>query len=530
MSDVVGVDTLLEGDLPESASNYDGLAAFAAKTQEDWENELHGTETARWGNSGVLGALFQGLQQGKPFVVALVEAIVHQIFEDITDFFDNVGDAFDALRDGFTAKWTTVADTVSNIGTVIDGLVRGLSGWIDSAFHPGAVEQAAADIASAVQSLASTVAALEQKAANGAFSGKAVNINFGNYSNGSSLGSDWDQSYSGTGSGTLGITDGLAVCQGTWTGRFGVARYNVADTDTDYQKIGVVYATKPSMGLLGGSKSYNYIRGRANSAGDTYVELQLSANSFELRCSVSGSVTVFATVTSFSFKVGAVYWLECGTAGGARIFRVWENNRILLTYADSGAVSSVGSGFRSVSVAVWSYSSTYLAAKMAAFAFFDNTPQPILGCGWRVSRTDTSPANQSSGSNLFPASWFDTVERLTDGLTYTTASNKITVSVAGWYLVRVVQWGQSTLGAGSGRIAATLWLNGTRIEMDVPNPYNTSINWNGCAGSFVVYCDAGDELQPGYNASSGLVNVLEADSGGINTYFAGAFLGNQKPS
>lgn len=44
----VGVDTILEGDLPDSAANYSSLAALAAKTQTDWEDEFTAAETDRW--------------------------------------------------------------------------------------------------------------------------------------------------------------------------------------------------------------------------------------------------------------------------------------------------------------------------------------------------------------------------------------------------------------------------------------------------------------------------------------------------
>jgi len=44
----VGVDTILEGTLPTVAANFSSLAAHAAKTQSDWEDELKGAETTRW--------------------------------------------------------------------------------------------------------------------------------------------------------------------------------------------------------------------------------------------------------------------------------------------------------------------------------------------------------------------------------------------------------------------------------------------------------------------------------------------------
>ena len=71
MTDIVGIDTLLSGALPAETANYSSLADHAAKTQTDWENQLSTAEENRWGSDGVLGGLFQGLAQGKPFVTAL---------------------------------------------------------------------------------------------------------------------------------------------------------------------------------------------------------------------------------------------------------------------------------------------------------------------------------------------------------------------------------------------------------------------------------------------------------------------------
>jgi hypothetical protein len=101
---VVGTDTLLEGDLPEGVANYGSLATFAAKTEEDWEDELRGNEETRWGD-GFLGGLFEGLAEGKPFIAALIEAILIEVFPEYEQAVEDAETAFADLASLFNGRW-----------------------------------------------------------------------------------------------------------------------------------------------------------------------------------------------------------------------------------------------------------------------------------------------------------------------------------------------------------------------------------------------------------------------------------------
>lgn len=115
---VVGQETILEGVLPEQAINSGSLAEFAAKTQQDWEDELRGNEITRW-EGGVLDGLFTGLQQGKPFVVALVQAIVKEVFGGNPNFAD-AQTAFEQMRTNFDLKWQDLVAATALAGTAKD--------------------------------------------------------------------------------------------------------------------------------------------------------------------------------------------------------------------------------------------------------------------------------------------------------------------------------------------------------------------------------------------------------------------------
>ena len=111
-----------DGFEPLGAANYSSLAAFAAKTQEDWEDEIRGEQETRWG-TGVLGGLFQGLQQGKPFVVSLITAILGNGFGpddgEPDGPFANATEALTSLRNRFRAKWGEIRTAAETEATAI---------------------------------------------------------------------------------------------------------------------------------------------------------------------------------------------------------------------------------------------------------------------------------------------------------------------------------------------------------------------------------------------------------------------------
>lgn len=479
---------------------------------------------------GIVDGVFTSVSQA---VEAIIGSLVERVVQTVQDFNAWVTDFFGAMGSGLlTGDLTDFGDwwdsniTQPVVGTV-DGFVRGVLGMVGSGFNVNIVEETAQKLADSIADMNEAVNRLDQKSGSGKFTGTATSINFASIS---STGSYFSQTLSGTGAGSLTIAGSKLGWSGTATNRSSFLKYTVADTKSDYQKIGSAYATLPSTNFLGGWKSYNYLYGRINAAGTSYVYAQLGASDLEIGCYVAGAKTVFATLPGFKFKPGAAYWLECGTTGGARIFRVWENRLVILTYTDASSVSSLGSGFRSVGLGATAFSDTYLPAKAASFAFFDNVPVTITGCGWRVTRTSGTLDDISTGTNLFPTSWFNTIDYMSDDLTaaYVASTNKIVVPADGWYAVSVYQYGNNSVAFGAGgRNRAALFKNGTAIQYSNPTPANSVIGYSGFGGTFTTYCVAGDELQPGYNSDWAAANLLESD-GGLGTYWAGTFLGNQK--
>lgn len=419
---------------------------------------------------------------------------------------------------------------ITDLKDTIDGMVRGLVGWIETGYTPAQVEAAAKDVANTVSDLRAIVTAL--MASNG-YAGTARIIDFTSAADSPSLGSDWAQLYVGSGTGTFGISGGRAKWLGSATERWCSARFTGADTKGDFQKIGAAFATKPSRNIFGGSKSVNRIMGRVSADQQSFVAVNFEADGFTLGCSINGAWTTWYSFYSslfnqWEFKAGAAYWLECGTSGGARIYRVWENNKILTTFVESSAASYMGSGYRSIGVAVKAFSDTALPGSIASIAFFDNQSAQKMGSGWRIARTGGGTSNVGNGDNNFPSNWFDTPDYITDDLIYDTTNNKITVAATGWYQITINQYADNAI-IGAYSTHALLIVNGAVAQR------GPLVHWDGrnkgIAGSFIVYLMAGDNVKPGYWCNATVLNNLPAgEPTGQYSYWSGVFLGtNKKP-
>jgi hypothetical protein len=327
---VVGQDTILDGDLPDKTANYSSLAAFAAKTQEDWDDELRGAEQTRWGD-GVLGGLFDGLEQGKPFVAALIQALVQDAFEGIADTFENVGDALGAVASNFNGKWRDIINAKD-----------------------------AADYANA-QLAVSTRPIVDL------FDGAAGNLS-----------ASWDVDYVQPLAGGQVRQDGKGNC---WWNGFGFAprtaqcRYNAVATTTDVQIVTVVMPLAVQKPPLLGQRSHLRLFGRVDSTVDNYVYAEITNDSAELGCVVSGSETVWATTTTAT-QDGDVFDFLIGTGANNYYFRLRRNGIVIIDYDDVGNVSRKGASYRSVGFEMHAASRGVLGqtspGTMAVFSADDN--------------------------------------------------------------------------------------------------------------------------------------------------------------
>lgn len=302
MPDVVGTDTLWEGDLPEGVANYSSLAAFAAKTAEDWQIELAGAEETRWGG-GVLGGLFAGLQQGKPFIAALIEALIREAFPDYDEVVANVETAFIDFASLFNGKWRDIV-----------------------------AAKDAADYANAQL-------AIQNRPIKDLFDKAAGNLD-------STL---WDVDYFDSVGGLAGgevQEDGRGNC---WWDGFGISartgrcRYKAADTATDDQIVtGVMPLRVQSPAPLTGNSYMRFLL-RVNAANTEYVYGEVTHNGVKLGYRKSGTSTQWAS-TLTAVQDGDVWDFHCRGS----YFVLERNGVAVIDFDDTSGVSQVGSGHRYV--------------------------------------------------------------------------------------------------------------------------------------------------------------------------------------
>jgi hypothetical protein len=310
--DVVGTDTLLEGDLPEGVANYGSLATFAAKTESDWENELRGNEETRWGD-GFLGGLFAGLAEGKPFIVALIEAILGEIFPDFDEVLEDVETAFEQLAAFFGIEWENTAIAQSSANNVNSRVTTLESSLL------------ASDVSGGV-----TVS--------DPFTGASAN----------DLGASWTRTSSGAGAGGFGPDGGGKA---VWKKSGGLSRehrdrFNTP-LATDYQSVSVVIGFRPTTSSTGVSASTLLIA-RCNSAATEFVWAAINAAAVQVGKFASGVSSVWAS-QSVTVSAGDQFTFIVGTSADDRQVILKQNGVVRITHTDSTS-SSFGASYRYVGV------------------------------------------------------------------------------------------------------------------------------------------------------------------------------------
>lgn len=117
-----------DGLFPESAFNFDSLAALAATPQEDWEDQMRGRSANGFElvRQALFGVLPEDLREGIEFTRALVTAIIRQILNLPGQIWDSVEDALAAL-----AGWVADIPIIGDILTIINDTFSAIFGGID---------------------------------------------------------------------------------------------------------------------------------------------------------------------------------------------------------------------------------------------------------------------------------------------------------------------------------------------------------------------------------------------------------------
>ena len=406
-------------------------------------------------------------------------------------------------------------------------LVNGLFGWDVWDASGDLADQAVKDNAATVAALGAAVAELQNDRNNSNVGGKGVVVDFTTRPTASTLGSDFDQSYSGSGTGTLGIVNGAGA---SWTARNDASRtclfrYNALQTATDYQKVWVAFGTAPAQ--FGSNAARNEIHGRKNATGDTYVYAAMEKGRAELGCYVGGAKTSFVSRTSgFSFKSTGLYALECGTVGalGLRVFRLLDSNgSVILSHTEVGTTSQAGPDYRGGGGAVYAVATgfgTTAPGDMLAWAMADNYPPTLVGSIAKMYRANTGSVAMASGLNPLPDDFFDNSGATTADYIVSRPNGTFTVTIDGNYWCKI----QCRTNGLPEQFTFVLYVNGDPYE-HAGDAHHRGVNILGgnvdplaCSAEITVPLQAGDSVGWGTDANGFAAGALTGEPSGSQTY------------
>lgn len=424
---------------------------------------------------------------------------------------------------------------ITDLQGVIDGLTNQM-GFLNTVITGGSQANANKSLKSIFSTLLQTGQSAQrvlQEVQGDKYSGMSGFFNFGSVpSNASGLPSEIVTTYNGAGTSKLVVANGAAHWDLVPNGnRSAICRYSPRPTVTDGQFVGVTLPTYPGYG--GGVSAANYTFARLNSTGTDFVYLKVTADAAmnyfaELGYAVGGSRTIWVPATLF--QTDANVWLAAGTDSGLRQYQVLIGNTPLITYNEVGTASAMDANHR-----WWGFggdvvgSGTVAPGDVNYISIADHRRPSIatngfgVGSFFRIYRANTGLVNRSNGYNPLPSNFFDTVEQITPDFVFNSlGTGELTIGYEGTYFVNmrfVINFMPD-----NARTDALLYQNGVLVRRG----FGTFSEAGGLAGAnqptgmgggFVVYCKAGDKLQPGVYCSTTMNSFLNGNPSGNDCYW-----------
>ncbi|MCV7434807.1 DUF7257 domain-containing protein [Mycolicibacterium bacteremicum] len=439
----------------------------------------------------------------------------------------DTGDGYDGWS--HVTEWATdvgegITDAVTGTANTINAIVQGFTGLIGDWLFPD-VESAAEAIARQQAETAASVAKLQQLNSANAQGGNSGFVDFTGLADASTMGSQFDQFYSGAGTDTLGIVGGrTGVVPGTFTAdRLCRFVFNAKTTLSDFQRVSMVFATSPGKRSFAFPATqtvygYNYIRARIAESG-TYagidcVQVIFDIDSFDLGCVVNGVWTKWITV-AHKFRPGAIYSLDAGSTGGNRQYRILLNGANVYVHNEVGTISQLGSGYRDTGGGgAWEAGTdggTWFRAQPSAIAAFymaDNTPPGQLSSIGRAFRASGTTVSFNTVSTMYtlPANMFDTFDYATPDLVWNGSAGSWTIGRRGNYIVNAHMANNNTTLTGY----VALFVNGVQTNSGNVGPFSTL--------AFAIPLMPGDVLTLGYFTGTANCRIFGRADGDI-TFF-----------
>jgi hypothetical protein len=548
------------------------LAAFAAKTQADWQAEQRAAVQANFTNAqsgfykiigdvpviGDVLEIFTGIPDADPNdfgsavnklksdvakaasdITALVVGVGGTVVKDVTNFVTNT---WSSVKTGWDGFWDGVFGTNNRIGST-PASVKTAANYVSStantasatagqaATSANTAQQKANDAQSTAVDNAKQVAQLKAQQEAASNSGNS-DIDGFDYTTTTGLSASWSLS----GTGTV-KSDGRALVWVSGTGTV-LAKFVRTSTVTTSQQVSVVIdenvfaaasssaSPTPMLGLVlrldSTWSSYVYARiVPTSTVGRVELTLWKVSGGSEAQITVAG-----AGIYSWILKIGDTIRVTALTSGSTITFRVYVNGSEVTSINDSASYG----GFLSADTAANTLTglmlrgSTYVPPGIGAFSISDISAPTVVGSGIKVRRTAATTGAISTGDNIFPLGWFGDVPTSTPDLTYDSSGSntgRVTVSIEGWYHCNfsVVTTGNS---ASSGNIHAILWTGsgigsrsvafyGHQSRFNAPGGTAPVLN-----GSFLIYLKAGEWVEPGYSSNVNISNAIGSTDSNFN--------------
>jgi hypothetical protein len=221
---------------------------------------------------------------------------------------------------------------------LIDAIVKGFTAWTgQSGFGTGNVQDFSNTVGQALGTLG-TIGLRLQKLENG---GAVVLEDFSTYENAATLGADWLQWETGTGQGTIGITNKYAIYQLALDNvkRTAFALHKTAAGGTPLHRVAATISTPQD--VFGASENFLIARAATLTSNTDYVFASMTWTKVRIGYVKAGTTTILKS-RDFLFKNGSAYTLDCTTAGTLRLL---ENSNEILSASDAGAPTGQFTGF-----------------------------------------------------------------------------------------------------------------------------------------------------------------------------------------
>ena len=306
----------------------------------------------------------------------------------------------------------------------------------------------------------------------------------------------------------------------------------LATTLTDYQKIIITCGADQQEQATSGNTACWRIYFRVNASEAQYGFIEIGGNNLaQWGYKNGGSDTFIGSSFSCSLPTaGTNFTVRIGTTAGVRYYELYRNGTFVNRWIDSSNLVVTGPSNRGWGFGVrWGtrFLGQATPASVGSVSIADNLPPTILGSGFRAYNSSGTATPTVTGTQKFPSNFFNATAIKSDDLTYAPGtSNRLTISVAGWYMVKMQQ--QMSYGGNvSKHFYFALYKNGAVEQISGTDSWTS--NWSstssgGCEGTFIIYCAAGDYLEPGYDVNSSTGSLMPGDAAGLRSYWSVSLL------